>query len=61
MEADAIEKLGLDSDKQYILVSGGSIGAGKVEWLVAVFERDYFVYSMNKREKLSELCEINKK
>lgn len=35
-KTDAIAKLGLDSDKQYILVSGGSIGAGKVAWLVAL-------------------------
>lgn len=33
---NAMQNLGLDSDKQYILVSGGSIGAGKVEWLVAL-------------------------
>ncbi len=30
-KADAIEKLGLDSDKQYILVSGGDKGSAKYD------------------------------
>lgn len=31
---EAIEKLGLDADKRYILVSGGSMGAGKIQQVV---------------------------
>lgn len=50
---EAIEKLGLEEDKHYILISGGSMGAGHIEQIVEyLLER----YENEEKVRLIVLC-----
>ena len=66
-ERESVRKrLGLDAGRRYILVSGGSMGAGRLELVVDILRRHYgdknvtliIVCGSNRRlyEKLSETC-----
>lgn len=53
---EAARILGLDSDKRYILVSGGSMGAGKLVWAIKLL---YDAFKNDSNTKLIVICGSN--
>ena len=53
---EAAEKLGLDKDKKYVLVSGGSMGAGKLVYAIKIL---YDKFKKDQNTRIIVICGSN--